>query len=71
MAANLVEELYNAIRRLPPDLKKELYKRLGVIEPEKTATALDELVGIAGGPKGKGSRTYKEDLYGGSRPLLL
>jgi hypothetical protein len=69
MAANLVEELYNAIKRLPPDLKKELYARLGVVEPEKTITALDELIGIAGRPQEKGSRTYKEDLYGGSRPL--
>ncbi|WP_297201221.1 hypothetical protein [Thermanaeromonas sp.] len=69
MATNLVEELYNAIRRLPPDLKKELYPRLGVIKPEKTIMALDELIGIASGPKGKGFRTYKEDLYGGLRPL--
>ncbi|HBT46382.1 MAG TPA: hypothetical protein DEA73_00650 [Peptococcaceae bacterium] len=69
MAANLVEELYNAIKRLPSDLKKELYTRLGVIEDKKTTAALDELIGIASGPKGKGSRTYKEDLYGGSRPL--
>ncbi|SMB95984.1 ABC transporter related protein [Thermanaeromonas toyohensis ToBE] len=30
---------------------------------------LDKLIGIAGGPQGKGSRTLRRTLYGGLRPL--
>lgn len=62
-----IDRLYEEIRKLPPGLKKELFRKLGV-EPKKTK-AMDELIGIADGPKDKGSRTYKEDLYGGPRSL--
>jgi hypothetical protein len=62
-----IEEIYAEIKKLSPKLRKELYSRLNV-EPKKTH-ALDELIGIADGPKDKGSHTYKEDLYGKSRPL--
>lgn len=57
-----VDRLFEEIKRLPLNQKKELYKRLGV-ELKKHRT-LDELIGIADGPKDKGSQTYKEDLYG-------
>jgi hypothetical protein len=62
-----IDKLYEEIKRLPLKQKKELFKRLG-LEPKKTR-ALDELIGIADGPKDKGSHTYKEDLYGGPKPL--
>jgi len=62
-----IDKLYEEIKRLPLKKKKELFKRLG-LEPKKTR-ALDELIGIADGPKNKGSHTYKEDLYGGPKPL--
>lgn len=70
MAVNKVNRIYELIKELPPHLQKELYERLGAeIKGKKKKKVLDELIGIAGGPKNKGSRTYKEDLYGGSRPL--
>jgi len=55
------------IKQLPPELRRELYKRLNV-EPKKKS-ALDELIGITEGPKDKDSRSSKDDLYGGPRPL--
>jgi len=57
------------IKQLPAYQKKELYKRLGIEPKQEKEKFLDELIGIAGGPKNKGSHTYKEDLYGGQRPL--
>ena len=114
-----VDKLYNKINQLPPDLQKDLFKRLHVkkirrtskgsratvgqilkegseqlyttsvrikrsfwggpkvksagrglegLRPEKVYK-LDELVGIADGPKGNGSQTYRTDLYGDRRPL--
>jgi hypothetical protein len=62
-----IEEIFEEIKKLSPKLRRELYKRLNV-EPKKTR-ALDNLIGIADGPKDKGSHTYKEDLYGKSGPL--
>jgi len=62
-----IDRLCEEIKRLPPELRRELYKRLNVEPKEKGA--LDELIGIAEGPKDKGSRSCKEDLYGGPRPL--
>ena len=61
-----IDKLYEEIKLLPLK-QKELFKRLG-LEPKKPK-ALDELIGIADGPKDKGSHTYREDLYGGSKPL--
>ncbi len=66
MAVNKVNRIYELIKELPPHLQKELYERLGAeIKGRRKEKVLDELIGIAGGPKNKGSRTYKEDLYGG------
>jgi len=62
-----IDKLYEEIKRLPLKQKKELFKRLG-LEPKKPK-ALDELIGIADGSPDKGSHTYKEDLYGGPKPL--
>ncbi|MCL6446956.1 MAG: hypothetical protein K6U04_02215 [Armatimonadetes bacterium] len=70
MAVNKVNRIYELIKELPPHLQKELYERLGAeIKGRRKEKVLDELIGIAGGPKNKGSRTYKEDLYGGPGPL--
>ncbi|MEW6425999.1 MAG: hypothetical protein AB1523_14905 [Bacillota bacterium] len=71
MAVNRVDRIYEMIKELPLHLQKELYERLGVElkEGKKGGKVLGELIGIAGGTKNKGSRTYKEDLYGGPRPL--
>lgn len=70
MAAN-VDRIYDMIRELPLHLKKELYEflELEIKKAKKKEKVLDELIGLAGGPKNKGSKTYKEDLYGGPRPL--
>lgn len=62
-----IDKLYEEIKRLPQKQKKELFERLG-LEPKKPK-ALDELIGMADAPKNKGSHTYKEDLYGGPKPL--
>jgi hypothetical protein len=69
MAINSVDKIYEMIKQLPAHQKKELYERLGVAPKQEKEKFLDGLIGIAGGPKNKGSHTYKEDLYGGSRPL--
>jgi len=71
MAVNDVDGIYEIIKKLPPYQRKELYERLGVepTQEKNKEKALDELIGIAKGPKREGSRTYKEDLYGGPRPL--
>ncbi len=66
MTVNKVNRIYELIKELPPHLQKELYERLGAeVKGRRKEKVLDELIGIAGGPKNKGSRTYKEDLYGG------
>jgi len=71
MAVNDVDNIYEVIKNLPPYQREKLYKRLGVElkQEKKKDKFFDELIGIAKGPKNKGSRTYKGDLYGGARPL--
>ncbi|RJQ26567.1 MAG: hypothetical protein C4589_09580 [Peptococcaceae bacterium] len=71
-----VERLAEEIRKLTPQQKKELFRKLGItpLEIEKdefrgdSDDPLAELIGMFKGP-GTGSRKYKEDLYGGKRPL--
>lgn len=70
-----VEHLVEEIRKLDPQQKKELFRKLGItpVEPEDEFRGgpddpLAELIGMFKGP-GTGSFKYKEDLYGGKRPL--
>jgi len=71
-----IERLAEEIRRLTPQQKKELFRKLEIAlpDPEKEESRggpddpLAELIGMFKGP-GTGSRKYKEDLYGGERPL--
>jgi hypothetical protein len=71
-----IERLAEEIRKLTPQQKKELFRKLEItlpeIEKEELRGAPDdplaELIGMFKGP-GTGSRKYKEDLYGGKRPL--
>jgi hypothetical protein len=71
-----IEELVEEIRKLTPKQKEELFHKPGIIpskpEEEKLLGGHDdplaELIGMVKGP-GTGSRKYKEDLYGGGKPL--
>ncbi len=71
-----IERLADEISKLTPKQKKELFRKLGInlSEPEEeklrggSDDPLAELIGMVKGP-GTGSRKYKEDLYGGERPL--
>jgi hypothetical protein len=71
-----IERLAEEIRKLTPQQKKELFRRLEITLPEIEKEELRggpddplaELIGMFKGP-GTGSRKYKEDLYGGERPL--
>jgi len=71
-----IERLIEEIQKLTPQQKKELFRRFGFTlpEPEKeemrggSDDPLTELIGMLKGT-GSGSRKYKEDLYGGQKPL--
>ncbi|MGD0621626.1 MAG: hypothetical protein ABSA82_04070 [Thermacetogeniaceae bacterium] len=71
-----IERLVEEIRKLTPKQKEELFRKLGISlsKPEDEELLggpddpLAELIGMVKGP-GTGSRKYKEDLYGGERPL--
>ncbi|NLJ77022.1 MAG: hypothetical protein GX325_07190 [Peptococcaceae bacterium] len=71
-----IERLIEEIQKLTPKQKKELFSRFGFAlpEPEKdemrgrSDDPLRELIGMMKGPE-TGSRKYKEDLYGGQKPL--
>lgn len=71
-----IERLVEEIRKLTPQQKEELFRKLEITppKPEKEGLRggpddpLAELIGMFKGP-GTGSRKYKEDLYGGERPL--
>ncbi|HHW43489.1 hypothetical protein GFC01_01560 [Desulfofundulus thermobenzoicus] len=71
-----IERLVEEIRKLNPKQKEELFRRLGIAPPKMEKEELRggpddplaELIGMFKGP-GTGSRRYKEDLYGGERPL--
>lgn len=71
-----VERLAEEIRKLTPKQKEELYHILGIAASESEKEELrggaddplSELIGMFKGP-GTGSRKYKEDLYGGQKPL--
>jgi len=71
-----IERLAEEIRKLTPQQKEELFRKLGIIppKPEKEELRggpddpLAELIGMFKG-SGTGSRKYKEDLYGGQKPL--
>jgi hypothetical protein len=71
-----IEKLVEEIKKLTPKQKEDLFRRLGMTpstpEKEEFLGGLDdplaELIGMVKGPR-TGSRTYKEDLYGGKQPL--
>jgi len=71
-----IERLVEEIKKLTPQQKKELFERFGfdfhTSEKEEIRGGSDdpltELIGMFNGP-GIGSRKYKEDLYGGQKPL--
>jgi len=69
-----IDKLVEEIKKLTPKQKEELFRRLGITNPEKKELRggpndpLAELIGMFDGP-GTGSHKYKEDLYGGKRPL--
>ncbi|BCV23070.1 hypothetical protein [Moorella sp. Hama-1] len=71
-----IERLVEEIKKLTPRQKEELFRKLEIIppKPEKEELRgspndpLAELIGMFKGP-GTGSSKYKEDLYGGPRPL--
>ncbi|ADI00822.1 MAG TPA: hypothetical protein GXX39_04380 [Syntrophothermus lipocalidus] len=71
-----IEHLVEEINKLTPTEKEELFRRLGIAAPPGGAQELRggsddplaRLIGMLKGP-GAGSRKYKEDLYGGPRPL--
>ncbi|MGB9662340.1 MAG: hypothetical protein ACPL5F_10060 [Moorellaceae bacterium] len=71
-----IERLVEEIKKLTPQQKEELFRKLGITFPlpenEELRGGPDdplaELIGMLKGP-GTGSRKYKEDLYGGARPL--
>lgn len=71
-----VERLFEEIKKLPPKQREELFRKLGITLPIPENKELRggpddplaELIGMLKGP-GTGSCNYKEDLYGGERPL--
>ena len=70
-----IDRLVEEIQKLPPKQKEELFRKLGIsslTNNEKlrggSDDPLSELIGIVKG-SGTGSQRYKEDLYGGKRPL--
>lgn len=72
-----IDRLVEEIRKLTPKQKNELFRKLGIAsipEPKKEELRggpddpMAELIGMFEGP-GTGSRKYKEDLYGGKKPL--
>ncbi|GBF34177.1 hypothetical protein DCCM_3289 [Desulfocucumis palustris] len=70
-----VDRLVEEIRKLTPKQKEELFLKLGMpdfLKNDKNRGGDDdplaELIGMFEGP-GDGSQRYKEDLYGGKRPL--
>jgi len=70
-----IDRLIEEIRKLSPKQKEELFRKLGIaipVDEDKlrggSEDPLSELIGMFKGP-GTGSEKYKEDLYGGKRPL--
>jgi len=70
-----VDRVVEEFKKLTPREQKELLRRLSafVTVPRKRAQGKEEdplaaIIGIFDGP-GTGSTSYKEDLYGGTRPL--
>ena len=70
-----IERLIEEIQKLTPKQKEELFHRLGVFFPSAENKQrggeddpFSELIGLIKGP-GKGSISYKDDLYGNKRPL--
>jgi hypothetical protein len=71
-----IEHLVEEIRKLTPREREELFRKLRFVSPTRESEELRggpgdplaELIGIFKGPA-TGSRKYKEDLYGGERPL--
>ena len=70
-----IDRLVDEIRKLSPKQKEELFRKLGITihaDEDKLRGGADdplsELIGMFKGP-GTGSEKYKEDLYGGKRPL--
>lgn len=70
-----VDRLVEEIRKLTQKQKEDLFRKLGISFHQKEDLLkggpddpLAELIGMVKGP-GNGSQGYKEDLYGGKRPL--
>ncbi|MEW6771691.1 hypothetical protein [Thermodesulfitimonas sp.] len=69
-----VDRLVEEFKKLTPREQKELLRRLSAFVTVRKKRARGEedplaaIIGIFDGP-GTGSTTYKEDLYGGARPL--
>ncbi|MCG9966752.1 hypothetical protein L9W92_01600 [Pelotomaculum terephthalicicum JT] len=70
-----IDRLIEEINKLTPKQKEELFRRLGIFNSKNDVQLrggpddpLSELIGMIKGP-GTGSQHYKEDLYGGKRPL--
>mgnify|MGYP005840793935 CR=1 FL=1 len=69
-----VDRLVEEFKKLTPREQKELLRRLSAfisVRKKRTQNEEDpiaEIIGVFDGP-GTGSTTYKEDLYGGARPL--
>lgn len=71
-----IDKLMEEIKKLTTKQKEELFRKLGITNPEKKElrggpnAPLAELIGMFDG-SGTGSHKYKEDLYGGKRPNSL
>jgi hypothetical protein len=68
-----IEYLVEEIKKLNTQQKKELFDKLGVVPQKEKLRGgqddpLSELIGMFNGSS-TGSRNYKEDLYGGKKPL--
>lgn len=69
-----VDRLVEEFKKLTPLEQKELLRRLSAFVTVRKKRVQGEedplaaIIGIFDGP-GTGSTTYKEDLYGGARPL--
>jgi len=71
-----INKLVEKIEKLTPKQKAELFRKLGISMPDASkdelrggpSDPLAELISMFEGP-GTGSRKYKEDLYGGKKPL--
>lgn len=70
-----IEDLANEIKKLSPHERKQLFKLLGITLPDLDEfrgghdDPLAKLIGMVKTGPSDGSKKYKEDLYGGNKPL--